>query len=849
MIGRGKKGMLYRTVAGLLLISFLVSGCVTPNQVRLTSPVPGAEFVVVDKEGTPLKPNRVLVAAVDQDSPAAEAGIRPDEVLASINGEAPKTAAHAAALLADATEAVLKLGNPGAEREAALQRKGLFGISFKNEFPTETVINARGYETTLLATHRDYRPYIDTIKPTKKIGKDKYWASGGLLLFFGFLSLIISSSMPETSDPGTSYEQDNSGAKSFFTLWGLACLAGGVPLVAVGNARTYENQHTVYDSNLAALAIYDAEGINPKTGVDRFGIAKNGVYPNGARFDGSLVEGKREGYGSMISPDGKFALAGVFQADALNGLGKELDLTDPGNPRLLFLGLFEAGKRSGAGIEFGGNGKPAFLVTSREGIEQARVPYPAQPLRESADLLFLGEGFAKGLAEGKGLALRMDGGESLEGTFRSGELVEGLKRHADGTQLQGTFEQGALMRGTLRRPDGSGGEGIWKDGRLQSPGKVMFADGRVFTGSFDSESIGRGEGTMAYPDGSQYTGGLANQVPHGKGKLKTNDGTVYEGSFVNGNAQGEGKLTYANGESYEGSFNAGVPHGMGIFRSGSAVERAEYIEGQRVDQVYLMRVERDRIAEEARSREERRRAEEAAAERERLEEQRRQKEEQRLAEERQRNQDFWKKAASAAGGLAVTGIAGSHGIADDLAVELGVATAKDIYEGGTSNLDALKAKTESETARSGAGAQTRSSPQQSAPRMAVAPPVLPGLAPAAPAGGGGTAQSSGTVSTGGNIVGTWRNTSGVIVKFDGNGKFTNQMTKSVNGNPGILIISGTYSYDPLTQTLNYTIDRTELTGSAGYDTVDKSVKSYSEKATISGSTLSFGGGSYTRSGN
>jgi len=744
--------MFKKIVAGTVACTFFLSSCIIPNQVHLTSAAPGAEFVVLGMEGTPLKANRVLVATVVPDSPAAEAGLVPDEPIIAINGELLVSAAQGIALLSDSVEAVLKLGYPGTEREVRLERKGLFGVALKNEFPTETVNNASGISTELLVTHSDFRPFKETIKPTELAEGRESARQGALvsLVMSGlcFLGAILLNPTDENSDEESETSSPVTGILlPFGVIFGTMGIFGGL---AMSNAKTYPATYKVPMERFAQSAIFDDQGYNLATGYDHYGITRDGQYPDGARFDGRLVNGKREGYGSMISPDGKFAVAGVFQQDVLNGLAKEMDLTDPEQPRLRFFGCFRDSKRSGAGIEFDGSGKPAFLVVSREGKEEARIPYPQRPLKDSADLFFLGAGFAKGLAEGKGVALRLDGSESQEGTFSNGELIEGRKNLADGTVVQGTYDQDSLVRGSIRRPDGSGAEGLWKHGRLQSPGKITFADGRVYSGSFDQENLRSGEGTMTYPNGAQYTGTLANQVPHGQGKLKTGDGIVYAGSFVNGNAQGEGKLIYASGESYEGTFSGGVPHGMGLYRSGTAVERAEYVEGQRVDQVYLMRVERDRLAEDQQKRDEQRRVAEETAERERREELRRQKEEQRLAEERERDAQFKKEALSLIGGLAATGFASSQGISDDLALDLGVATAKDIYDGETENLDALRTKTEAESARTSQSTLTRSPQSTQAPRMAVAPPVLPGLAPAAPESGGTAAQTPSSAPAGSN---------------------------------------------------------------------------------------------------
>ncbi|GAB1481383.1 hypothetical protein MASR2M78_01980 [Treponema sp.] len=546
--------MYKKLVAGIVAYTFLLYSCITPNFVSLESPAPGAEFVVLNNEGIPLKTQRVLVAEVVPGSPAFESGICPEDPIIAINGEIPRTAAQAHAMLSDTTEVNLKIDSGGSEREVALVRKGIFGISFKNEFPIETTIKASGAETTLLVTHRDYLSFTDTISATKKIGgpkRQKFATAGQILLSFGLSFIagsIILRPLAETTNydnyPKTSTETDPGiiAISDFLMVLGPLGVIAGIPMLGYGHAKTYESKYTVPSRSLETHTIFDADGFNPKTGVDRYGITRNGVYPDGSRFDGKLVAGKREGYGSMISPDGKFAIMGTFKNDMLNGLAMEMRLTDPEHPLLAFFGYFLANKRSGVGIEFDENGKPATLLLSQGGIEQSRVPYPAHPVKDSADLLFLGPGFTNGKAEGRGLAILLNGKASQEGDFINGELKEGVKRSVDGSLQQGTFEKGFLVRGLIRNPDGSGGEGFWRNGSLQSPGRIIYANGNVYSGDFDAQGIPSGEGALVYANGDLYIGSFVHGIPEGRGTYSFKSGTlIYRRADKWNFSQGQGR--------------------------------------------------------------------------------------------------------------------------------------------------------------------------------------------------------------------------------------------------------------------------------------------------------------------
>lgn len=69
--------------------------------------------------------------------------------------------------------------------------------------------------------------------------------------------------------------------------------------------------------------------------------------------------------------------------------------------------------------------------------------------------------------------------------------------------------------------------------------------------------------TIAYSDGSKYTGETLNGKMHGKGVFYYADGTVYDGMFRAGFPEGTGVTTWPDGRKYSGQFKSGKIEGHG----------------------------------------------------------------------------------------------------------------------------------------------------------------------------------------------------------------------------------------------------------------------------------------------
>lgn len=90
------------------------------------------------------------------------------------------------------------------------------------------------------------------------------------------------------------------------------------------------------------------------------------------------------------------------------------------------------------------------------------------------------------------------------------------------------------------------------------------------------------------------------------------------------------------------------------------------------------------------------------------------------------------------------------------------------------------------------------------------------------------------------IVGTWKTYDGEVLTLTEDGQMTFSQEKSINGNPGTITSTGRYSYDAASQKFSYTIEKTRLKNSAGYDDTKgygQEGRSFVETAVVKGKHL------------
>lgn len=249
------------------------------------------------------------------------------------------------------------------------------------------------------------------------------------------------------------------------------------------------------------------------------------------------------------------------------------------------------------------------------------------------DWIYLGDQGESGMAKGIGDAIRKDGLRFIKnGLFINGDFVAGKMENVYEVSMEGEF----------------------KDMKLNGFGRHITENRAILEGTFV-------EGKL-----------------EGKGESIDPSGLTYVGDFKSGTFEGKGKITRPDGEMYDGEFLAGKPHGSGIYKNGSAVERVEFYEGERIDQAYLIRKENERA--------EMQRQMEAAEEQKRLEYLRAQ-------EQKKSANKVWGALAMGVG----AGLVGSSSGMDAMqSMEFGSAMYQDVLNGGTSNLNTLSNQWRSE---------------------------------------------------------------------------------------------------------------------------------------------------------
>src|SRR5512136_1874611 len=84
-----------------------------------------------------------------------------------------------------------------------------------------------------------------------------------------------------------------------------------------------------------------------------------------------------------------------------------------------------------------------------------------------------------------------------------------------------------LVRGTSRKEIA---DAVWVDDPFSGQGSVAWPGGSQYKGSWRGNNP-HGKGIYTWFDGSRYEGEWQNGLPHGRGRYISSDGTVYEGEW------------------------------------------------------------------------------------------------------------------------------------------------------------------------------------------------------------------------------------------------------------------------------------------------------------------------------
>ena len=113
-----------------------------------------------------------------------------------------------------------------------------------------------------------------------------------------------------------------------------------------------------------------------------------------------------------------------------------------------------------------------------------------------------------------------------------------------------------------------------KDGNMHGQGKMKYANGEYFEGSFlDNERSG--EGRIFWPNGDVYDGEWEDDKMNGTGRMTYSNGDVYIGDWIC-DLMFDGKMIYTNGDVYEGGWSRGKKY----FNGKMTFANGDFFEGE-----------------------------------------------------------------------------------------------------------------------------------------------------------------------------------------------------------------------------------------------------------------------------
>jgi hypothetical protein len=278
------------------------------------------------------------------------------------------------------------------------------------------------------------------------------------------------------------------------------------------------------------------------------------VLPDGAQYEGHMVNGVIEGKGRMLWPSGD-RYTGPFKNGQFQGHGR-LELAGGA----VYEGEFTNGAITGAGTLHYANGDryTGVLKYGRahgRGVLEARGGHYEGEFRDDR---YHGTG-----------KLADKEGNIYTGTFEDGLFHgRGVYATTDGRTYNGEFVAGNFTgAGIYTDKGGTHYEGGFKNWVFDGKGTLKDEEGDQYIGYFDHGSL-KGAGEYIGKDGSRYQGDFDHGLYNGRGRLQTAAGDIYEGEFQYGEYDGEGTLTYAKPLD-------NVTAITGVWRNGELIEAAD----------------------------------------------------------------------------------------------------------------------------------------------------------------------------------------------------------------------------------------------------------------------------------
>ena len=270
-----------------------------------------------------------------------------------------------------------------------------------------------------------------------------------------------------------------------------AAAAVGLPAMASASMALTSTLAATKPAALPSEFVAGTARFSGNFSVDAGGTTYSGrgkvVWDNGDSFDGTLVQGQRQGEGQFIWANGQ-RYSGEWEQNQPRGLG---------------LMQFSNGNRY-----------------------QGR--------------------FADGLPQGQGVLKYASGDEFTGQLHRGSPNGRGVYAWAAGQRFEGEWLQGVAQgAGILKFANGDIFEGPVRDGVPHGTGRLVYANGDIYTGNFKS---GRpdGEGRFAWKIGDVYAGQWRDGLKDGAGVMTWANGDRWEGRFLK-DEQAEGQLIRKGG--------------------------------------------------------------------------------------------------------------------------------------------------------------------------------------------------------------------------------------------------------------------------------------------------------------
>lgn len=220
------------------------------------------------------------------------------------------------------------------------------------------------------------------------------------------------------------------------------------------------------DSGMRLATSYKLDLFNPDPPPDPVDLSTprepgyEEIEVDGGVYKGIVIDGVREGKGTMIWNGGETTYEGDWVEDKMNGIGV---YSDKGG---VYEGDFTDGIKVGEGTwerAEGAEGSDFDLKSYSGNWEEGRCD--GDGCTTFIDGYVYEGSFSKGLPHGRGILLYPDGGE-CKGVFQLGDMLRGVEV-INGVEFTGTFKAG------MRRV---------KEGK----GSIIYVDGSVYEGGFRS---------------------------------------------------------------------------------------------------------------------------------------------------------------------------------------------------------------------------------------------------------------------------------------------------------------------------------------------------------------------------